>query len=55
MDSPLRIISKIGYAELQGRPVYVQSMMHKCIMVKIGGSKKRKLNKNGNIGEIGNV
>ena len=31
----------------------MQSMMHKCIMVKIGGSKKRKLSKNVNFAEIG--
>jgi len=26
----------------QGRPVYVHCVMHKCIMVKLGGNEKHK-------------
>jgi len=34
-------------AYFQGRPVaYLLSVMHKCIMVKVGGSPKTKKNEN---------
>ena len=55
MHHPMHVLDAsgdFGWQRKEWRPVYVQSVMHKRIMVKIGESKTRKLSNSGNRGGI---